>query len=32
VYPFRISIDERVHLNMGAGGIFFREGPMVDFL
>ena len=31
VYPFSISIDERVPLNMGAGGIFSREGPIVDF-
>jgi len=32
VYPFSISIDERVPLNMGARGIFSREGPIVDFL
>jgi len=32
VYPFSISLDERVPLNMGAGGIFSRKGPIVDFL
>jgi len=31
MYPFRILIDEHVPLNMGAGIIFFQEGPMVDF-
>jgi len=31
VYPFSISIDERVPINMGAGGIFSRKGPIVDF-
>ena len=32
MYPFSISIDEQVPLNMGAGGIFSRKGPIVDFL
>ena len=32
VCPFSISIDEHVPLNMGAGGIFSRKGPIVDFL
>jgi len=29
MYLFSISIDERVPLNMGAGGIFSREGPKI---
>jgi len=32
VYPLNISIDERVPLNMGAGGFFSRKGPITDFL
>jgi len=32
VYPFSISTDERVPLNMGAGGIFSRKESIVDFL
>jgi len=32
VYPFSVSIDERVPLNMDAGGILSRKGPIVDFL
>jgi len=31
MYPFSISIDEHVPLNMAAGRIFSREGPTVDF-
>jgi len=31
MYPFSISIDEHVPLNMSAGRIFPREGPIVDF-
>jgi len=31
MYPFSISIDEHVPLNMSAGMIFPREGPIVDF-
>ena len=32
VCPFSMSIDERVPLNMGTGGIFSRKGSIVDFL
>jgi len=31
MYPFSISVDEHVPLNMGAGRIFSRQGPKVDF-
>ena len=31
VYPFSISVDEHVPLKMGAGRIFFRQGPKVGF-
>jgi len=31
MYPFSIWIDEHVPLNMGAGSIFSREGPIMDF-
>jgi len=31
MYPFSNSVDEHVPLNMGAGRIFFRQGPKVDF-
>jgi len=31
MYPFRISIDEHVPLDMGAGRNFSRDGPIVDF-
>jgi len=31
MYPFSISIDEHVPLNMGAGRIFSRKGPIIDF-
>jgi len=31
MYPFSISIDEHVPLNMGAGIIFFQEGPKMNF-
>jgi len=31
MYPFSISIDEHVSLDMGAGRIFFRDGSIVDF-
>jgi len=31
MYPFIILIDEHVPLNIGAGRIFFREGPIVEF-
>jgi len=31
MYPFSISIDEHVPLNMSARSFFFREGPIVDF-
>jgi len=31
MYPFSISVDEHVPLNMGAGRIFFSQGPKVDF-
>ena len=31
MYPFSISIDEHVPINMSARRIFFREGPFVDF-
>jgi len=32
VYPFSISIDECVPLNMGTRGIFSRKGTIADFL
>jgi len=31
MYPFIILIDEHVPLNIDAGRIFFREGPIVEF-
>jgi len=31
MYPFSISLDEHVPLKMGAGRIFSRQGPKVDF-
>jgi len=31
MYPFSISIDEHVPLDMSAGRIFSRDGPIVDF-
>jgi len=31
MYPFSISIDEHVPLDMGAERNFFRNGPTVDF-
>jgi len=31
MYPFSISIDEHVPLNMGAGILFFQERSIVDF-
>jgi len=31
IYPFSISVDEHVPLNMGAGRIFSRQGPKVEF-
>ena len=31
MYHFSIWIDEHVPLNMGAGSIFFREGPIMEF-
>jgi len=31
MYPFSISIHEHVPLNKGAGRIFSKEGPIVDF-
>jgi len=31
MYPFSISIDEHVPLNMSGRRFFFREGPIVDF-
>jgi len=31
MYPFSTSIDEHVPLDMGAGRIFSRDGPIVDF-
>jgi len=31
MYPFSISIDKHVPLDMGAGRIFSRDGPTVDF-
>ena len=31
MYPFSVWIDEHVPLNMGAGSIFSKEGPISDF-
>jgi len=31
MYPFSISVDEHVPLDMGAGRNFSRDGPIVDF-
>jgi len=31
MYPFSNLIDEHVSLNMGAGRIFSRQGPKMDF-
>jgi len=31
MYPFSISVDEYAPLNMGAGRIFSRQVPKVDF-
>jgi len=31
MYPFSISIDEHVPLNVSAGSFFSREGPIVHF-
>jgi len=31
MYPFSISVDEHIPLNMSARRIFSREGPIVNF-